>query len=115
MNEKDRDRGPLLGALLRLAHQSMIRRILGELAAAGFDGGQSAHFAPLLALWDAPQGVRVTELARQARITKQSMGELVDQIVLRGYAERVPDPEDGRAWLIRITPLGRKLSRLARE
>ncbi|MCI0656727.1 MAG: MarR family transcriptional regulator [Acidobacteria bacterium] len=113
--EKASDRGPLLGALLRLAHQSIIRRVLSALSEAGFGDIQSAHFAPMQALWDYPKGLRVTELAGKARITKQSMGELVDQLVLRGYVERVPDPEDGRARRIKITPLGRKLFRMARR
>jgi DNA-binding MarR family transcriptional regulator len=108
------DRGPLLGALLRLAHQSIVRRILAGLAKAGFDDVQSAHFAPLQALWDHPEGRRLTDLARMAQITKQSMGELVEQLIRRGYLERIQDPDDGRATRIRHTPVGRKLSRKAR-
>lgn len=110
-----RDRGPLLGALLRLAHQSLIRKVLDGLSGAGFDDLQSAHFAPMQALWDHPGGLRATELAGQAKITKQSMGELIEQLASRGYVERVADPEDGRARLIRITPRGRMASRLARK
>ena len=112
---REPDRGPLLGALLRLAHQSIIRRVLGGLAREGYDDIQTSHFAPMVALWDRPDGIRLTDLAAKAKITKQSMGELVDQIVDRGYAERVPDPDDGRARLIRITPFGRKLGRIARK
>lgn len=113
--ERASDRGPLLGALLRLAHQSVLRRIVAGLAEAGVDDVQTALFAPMQALWDTPDGVRATELAARARITKQSMGELVDQLIRRGYAERIPDPEDGRARLIRMTAPGRKLSRMARQ
>jgi len=109
------DRGPLLGALLRFAHQSVIRRILERLSGAGFDDVQPAHFAPLQALWDNPEGARATDLAVRARITKQSMGELVQQLVDRGYVERIPDPQDGRARLVRITARGRKAGRMARD
>ena len=111
---KTADRGPLLGALLRFAHQSVIRRVLARLSAAGFDDVQPAHFAPLQALWDCAEGARSTELAAKARITKQSMGELVEQLADRGYVERVPDPHDGRARLIRLTARGRKAGQLAR-
>jgi DNA-binding MarR family transcriptional regulator len=114
-NSKAPDRGPLLGALLRFAHQSVIRRILERLSAAGFDDVQPAHFAPLQALWDCPEGARATALAARARITKQSMGELVEQLADRGYVERVPDPQDGRARLVRLTSRGRKAGRMARE
>jgi DNA-binding MarR family transcriptional regulator len=109
------DQGPLLGALLRFAHQSVIRRILARLSAAGFDDVQPAYFAPLQALWDCPEGARATELAARARITKQSMGELVEQLADRGYVDRIPDPLDGRARLVRITLRGRKASRMARD
>jgi DNA-binding MarR family transcriptional regulator len=109
------DRGPLLGALLRFAHQSVIRRVQDRLAAAGFDDVQPAFFVPLQVLWDCPEGARATELANRARITKQSMGELVEKLVDRGYVERVQDPADGRARLVRITARGRKASRMARD
>ena len=109
------DRGPLLGALLRFAHQAVIRRIVDRLSAAGFDDVQPAHFVPLQALWDYPEGARSTELAARARITKQSMGELLEQLAARGYVERVPDPQDGRARLVRITSRGRKAGRMARD
>jgi DNA-binding MarR family transcriptional regulator len=109
------DRGPLLGALLRLAHQSLIRRVLDSLSEKGYDDVQASHFAPMQALWDHPEGLRVTELAAKAKITKQSMGELVEQLVRRGYLARISDPDDGRAWRVRITPLGRRASQLARK
>jgi len=112
---KAADRGPLLGALLRLAHQAVVRKVLGGLAAAGVDDVQAAHFVPMVALWDHPEGIRLTEMARKARITKQSMGELVEQLADRGYVERVPDPQDGRARLVRFTLRGRKAGRMARE
>lgn len=52
-------------------------------------------------------GMRLTRLAELASITKQSAGEIVDDLVARGYAERVPDPADRRAKLIRLTDRGR--------
>jgi DNA-binding MarR family transcriptional regulator len=112
---RDSDRGPLLGALLRFAHQAVVRRLVGELSRAGFRDVQAAHFAPLQALWDHPEGVRATDLAAKAKITKQSMGELIGQLVSRGYVERVPDPRDGRAHLIRMTSKGREVGLLARK
>ena len=38
------------------------------------------------------EGSRLTDLAAQAQVTKQTAGELVDQLERRGYVERVPDP-----------------------
>ena len=62
----------------------------------------------------ADDGTRLTDLAEQAQITKQSAGFLVDQLERAGYAERVPDPTDARARLVRIAPRGRAAQRLAR-
>ena len=47
-------------------------------------------------------GTRVTELAEQAQVTKQTAGFLVNQLEKAGYVERVPDPTDARARLVRL-------------
>ena len=52
------------------------------------------------------EGTRLTELARRASMSKQAMGELVDQCTELGLVERVPDPSDGRARIIKFTPAG---------
>jgi len=51
-------------------------------------------------------GMRLTELAERANVTKQSIGEIVDDLVERGYAQRIPDPEDRRAKLVCLTERG---------
>jgi hypothetical protein len=53
-----------------------------------------------------PVSTRLTELAEQARITKQTAGFLVDQLARTGYVRRVPDPSDARARLVRIAERG---------
>ncbi|HYH54248.1 MAG TPA: MarR family winged helix-turn-helix transcriptional regulator [Solirubrobacterales bacterium] len=52
------------------------------------------------------EGLRLTEIAERANMTKQSVGEVVDDLVVRGYAQRIPDPEDRRAKLICLTERG---------
>lgn len=47
-------------------------------------------------------GVRLTELAARAGVTKQAVAPLVDEMVAAGLLEKVPDPTDGRARLIRF-------------
>ena len=61
-----------------------------------------------------PDGSRLTELAERAHMTKQSVGEAATELELRGYLERVPDPNDGRAKIIRLTERGRQAQRLGR-
>jgi DNA-binding MarR family transcriptional regulator len=60
-------------------------------------------------------GTRVSVLAQRAQITKQSMAELVAHLERLDYVERVPDPTDRRAKLVRATPRGRQLYAIARE
>jgi DNA-binding MarR family transcriptional regulator len=61
------------------------------------------------------EGTRVSVLAERAQITKQSMAELVAHLERLGYVERVPDPSDRRAKLVRATPRGKELYAIARE
>lgn len=60
-------------------------------------------------------GTRVSVLAERAQMTKQSMAELVAHLERLGYVERIPDPGDRRAKLVRATPRGRELYAIARE
>jgi DNA-binding MarR family transcriptional regulator len=61
-----------------------------------------------------PDGSRLTELAERARMTKQSVGEVTSDLEARGYVERVPDPNDGRAKIIRLTAQGREAQAIGR-
>jgi DNA-binding MarR family transcriptional regulator len=57
-------------------------------------------------------GMRLTELASLAGLTKQSVGEIVDDLAKLGYLERYPDPTDKRAKLIRLTKKGLEAQRI---
>ena len=52
------------------------------------------------------EGTRITTLADRAGMTKQAMGQLVNDLEARGYIRREPDPNDKRAVLIKFTDLG---------
>jgi len=51
-------------------------------------------------------GVRLTDLAVRAGVTKQAVGPLVDDLAALGMVERAPDPTDRRAKLIRFSRRG---------
>jgi DNA-binding MarR family transcriptional regulator len=51
-------------------------------------------------------GVRITDLAHLAGMTKQAVGELVDSLERDGLATSEQDPNDRRVRLVRRTPLG---------
>jgi DNA-binding MarR family transcriptional regulator len=104
----------LIGALLRVPFFKVIDTIYQGLLDAGFDDLRQAH----LAVWrhiDTEHGSRLTELADEAQMTKQSMGYLVDYLEERGYLERVPDMEDGRARRVRLTARGDAVMDVARR
>ena len=101
-----------MGVLLFLPYRAMEARVFERLAAAGFDDftpAQARVFARI-----AGQGSRLTDLAAQAGITKQSAGFLVDQLERAGYVHRVPDPADGRARLVRIAERGERSVEVSR-
>lgn len=96
-----------LGTLLRMPYQVMLTEgIEPALDAAGFGDVRSAHFPVIQALARHPDGLRSTELATYARITKQSMGYLVEHLLTGAYVERAQDPTDLRAKVVRLTPRG---------
>jgi DNA-binding MarR family transcriptional regulator len=54
------------------------------------------------------EGSRLTDLAERSGYTKQAVGEVVVDLEGLGYVERMPDPADGRAKIIRLTERGRE-------
>jgi DNA-binding MarR family transcriptional regulator len=50
----------------------------------------------------------LSELARRRRVTLQSMGELAQVLVERGWIARTPDPEDRRQQMLSLTIGGRE-------
>jgi DNA-binding MarR family transcriptional regulator len=54
------------------------------------------------------EGSRLTDLAERSGYTKQAVGEVVVDLEGLGYVERMPDPVDGRAKIIRLTERGRE-------
>lgn len=108
-----RERPENLAILLREPFRAMNEALVARLAARGHPEVRAPHGAVLQYLDDA--GTRVSVLAERAQMTKQSMAQLVAHLEAHGYVERVPDPADGRAKLIRATARGRDVFAVARE
>jgi DNA-binding MarR family transcriptional regulator len=49
---------------------------------------------------------RITELATEERVTQPAITLLVNRLEERGWVKRIPDPSDGRAVLVSLTPVG---------
>ena len=103
---------PSLGVLLFVPYRHMEQRILAAVTAAGHPVtlAQARVFQRI-----DPGGSRLTDLAAAAQVTKQTAGFLVDQLEQAGYVERVRDPTDARARLVRITRRGYDAITVARE
>src|SRR5690606_4308936 len=103
--------GRLLGHAMRrfdervlqlMADDEGVPLVLAHLAARDKVGAAHIHITRHLAL----EGSRLTELAQAAGMSKQAMGDLVDQCEAWGLVTREADARDARARLIRFTPTG---------
>jgi hypothetical protein len=90
------------GILLGLAFQTFSDELRQSLHARGFDDLGRSYGYFFRALADGP--LRLHELSPGLGITNQGAMKIVDEMADRGYLERRPDPEDGRAKLISLAP-----------
>jgi DNA-binding MarR family transcriptional regulator len=93
-----------IGRLLNNAVRRFEARVLELMSEAGHGQTRIAHIN-LTRNLDV-EGTRLTELAQRASMSKQAMGELVDQCAALGLVERMPDPSDKRARIIAFTSAG---------
>ncbi len=102
-------------ALLRTAYNALAARIFASVVSGtDFDDLRPSHGNAMEQL-EIEDGLRLTDLAARAGITVQSMGELVDDLEVKGYVERRPDPGDRRAKRIYLTNRGLKNARVAKR
>lgn len=109
------DPGLMLGALLRTCYQAFMEGFEPGLAAAGFGDVRLTHTPVLQPLSLRREGMRASELAALAGMAKPSIGYLIEYLEQRNYVERVHDPSDGRAQLVRLTQRGWEMSQVGRE
>jgi DNA-binding MarR family transcriptional regulator len=102
-----------LGILLREPFRIASARLHERFAERGHPEVRAPH-GNVLQFLDAG-GTRVSVLAERAQMTKQSMAELVAHLEHHGYVERVADPQDRRAKLVRATARGQEVYEIARE
>ena len=101
-----------LGVALFIPYRYTEDRMFQALQDAGFNDWTLAQCRVFQRI--ALDGSRLTDLADQAQMTKQSASVMVDQLESLGYVRRVPDPADGRARLIVIEQRGRRAVEVAK-
>ena len=99
--------------LLRIPFQALVTELHAQLASKGYPDIPATH-TMVFALVDR-QGIRLSELAKRAQLTKQLVNYLVTTVEERGYVERVPDPRDGRAKIVRLTERGQQVAQVGSE
>ena len=101
-----------LGFLLAKASQRWNELLYERFRAAGFPEVRPAYGSVLLPLFEEDR-LRMGELARRARLSKQTMTTLVRLMEREGLVIREPDAEDGRAVRVRLTPRAREFEPVA--
>lgn len=101
---------PLL-RLIGLSLRQLSSELNDKLISAGFTDHRDAFHNVMPHI--PPDGIRLTELARRAGVSKQAMAELVGEAERLDYLQRSPDPSDARAKLITFTDKGLKAVRTA--
>lgn len=104
---------PNTALLMFLSARYAEMRIHEAVTTAGYDDLTPAMAR--IAARVAEGGSRVTMLAEQARVTKQTASSLVDLLERAGYVERVADPSDARARLVVLAERGRAAREVARK
>jgi DNA-binding MarR family transcriptional regulator len=84
----------------------LTRIVAAEVHREAGDDTTMPQFRVLAHLHEAP--LTVSDLARRRRVTLQSMGELVQVLVERGWIIRTPDPDDRRRQLLELTDDGHR-------
>jgi DNA-binding MarR family transcriptional regulator len=97
-------RRPIAG-LLNEVKVAAVRKLFARLRSEGFEHVREGHGC-VFGFIDIENGSRLTELAERSGLTKQAVGEAVAELEEIGYVERVPDPGDRRAKIIKLTPSG---------
>ena len=100
-------REDMLLRLLIRATRTMNGDLAERIRARGFADYQPS-FTSLLGHLDT-EGTRIGALARRMGTSRQAASQLLHEIEVRGYVERVADPDDRRAVIARHTPNGRKI------
>lgn len=104
-----RDFEPFI-ALAEKAARALRTDMLANAHRAGYFEIAPAHNAVFATL--PVEGARAADMAARSGVTRQSMGEVVRDMVRLGILEMVPDPTDRRAKIVRYTDRGLEIAQI---
>jgi DNA-binding MarR family transcriptional regulator len=102
------DRRPLI-SLVDRANRALQNHMVEAAHRRGHPEIKHAHNAVFATLLE--EGTRATDMAARAGITRQSMGEVIRELVDLGILEMKPDPDDRRAKLVTYSGAGLEFAR----
>lgn len=114
MSRTNRQATDDVGFLLAKASARFNELLLARFAEVGYSEIRGSFGSVLMPLFE-QDGRRIGDLAAAARLSKQSMTGLVAACEQAGLVERERDPADGRAFVVRLTPHGRRFQSAAEE
>jgi DNA-binding MarR family transcriptional regulator len=103
---------PLIGALLRMPGDAVAERMLAGLHEDGFIDLNAAHL-PILR-YPGPENRRPSDLAGEARMSRQAVNYLLGELERLGYLVRSDDPDDRRSKRVHLTERGHAVVRTIR-
>jgi DNA-binding MarR family transcriptional regulator len=103
-----------LGYLLAKASQRWNEVLQEGFAEAGFPEVRASYGSVLIPLFE-EDGLRMGEIARRARLSKQTMTTMVRLCERSGLVERRPDPDDRRAAQVHLTTKAKRFQPKAEE
>jgi DNA-binding MarR family transcriptional regulator len=98
---------------MEVVEEALFAEFHQDLVETGYSDIRPTHGCVFRFIREEP--LRLTELATLAGMTKQSIGEVIDNLVELGYVKRVPDPQDRRAKLICLTERGEEAQKTGRR
>jgi DNA-binding MarR family transcriptional regulator len=101
-----------LGFLLAKATQRWNEQLRDRFREAGWDEVRPSYGSILVPLFE-EDGLRMGDLARRARLSKQTMTTMVRLLEREGLVRRRPDLDDGRASRVFLTAKARKFEPVA--
>jgi DNA-binding MarR family transcriptional regulator len=103
LHKRQHNLGRMLAELASYFHH----RVLAHLHAHGYKDLRPSHLGILMNT--SLEGTRQTILAQRTAISRQAVGQVVDDLEKLGYLKRIPDPSDARSVLIGFTQHGKQM------